>query len=365
MFARIFSKMTLLLIAVMILTAAALPSAASAASPFIDIVSVRSDESVTIRATDFPANVVFTVRMDASGNRAENGIAVATLNSGSGGAFEATIPIPAQLRGVAAITVRLDSTPGWFAYNTFINKSGGTQPQPQQPTQQPTPQPTQQPIPVTGPKPFLSILAVRANEVVEVEARNLPANSTFTVRVGPFKTFFKDYVTTPSVRSDASGVARWTITLPSVVQNAEMITVRIDGAGRYAFNAFKNVSAGTVGGVPVTGGTGSTTGTCQIVTTAPSGSVSPNSDFDLVWTVKNNSTKNWEASSVDYKYVSGSRLHKRGDAYDLPVTVKPGESVRIVVDVKAPGTAGSYATNWAIVQGNTTLCSMSYTMVVK
>lgn len=352
MFARIFSKMTLLLMVVMIITAAALPKAASAATPMIDIVSVRSDESVTIRANDFPANINFLVRMDVSGNRAENGIAAAQLNSGRGGAFEVTIPLPAQLKGVATIAIRLESAEGYYAYNWFTNKTGGSMPQPQ-------PQP--QPIPVTGAKPYLTILAVRANELVEVEARNLPANTSFTVRVGPFSTFFRDYVTTPAVRSDASGIARWTITLPSVVRNVEMVTVRIDGGGRYAFNAFKNVSSGTIGTIPVTG----VTGTCQLVSAAPSGSVSPSSDFDVVWTVKNTSSKNWEASSVDYKYVSGAKLHKHGDRYDLPATVKPGETVRIIVDVKAPATAGSYSTNWALVDSSTTLCNLSYTLVVK
>lgn len=360
MFKRIFSKMTLLLMLVMILTAAALPTAASAAAtPLIDIVGVKPDESVTIRANDFPANVDFIVRMDASGNRGENGLPVASLNSGRGGAFEATIPIPAQLKGVATIAIRLESKPGWFAYNWFTNKVGGVQPTPQPaPTVQPTAQP--QPVPVTGPKPFLSILAVRSNELVELEARNMPANTNLTVRVGPFVNFYRDYVTTPTVRTDANGYARWTVTLPAVVQNVEMVTVRIDGGGRYAFNAFENVTRGTVGGVPVT-----STGTCQVTSVVPTSSVGTRADLDVVWTVKNTSSKNWEASSVDYKYVSGSKIQKRGDAFDLPATVKPGESIRIVLDVTAPTTAGNYSTNWAIMQGNTSLCNLSYTLKVK
>ncbi len=353
MFTRLFTKTTLLLMVVMVLMAAALPTAASAATPLIDIVRVVPDESVTIRANDFPANVNFTIRMDVSGNRAEDGLAVASLNSGRGGAFEATINIPAQLKGIATIAIRLESKEGWFAYNWFTNKVGGAMP---------TPQPTQpsQPVPVTGPKPYLSILAVRSNELVEVEARNMPAHTDLSVRVGPFTSFYRDYVYAPTVRTDANGYARWTIALPSVVQNVERVTVRIDGGKRYAFNAFKNVTSGTIGGVPVT-----STGTCQITSSVPTGSVGPRADLDVVWTVKNTSNKTWEASSVDYKYVSGSKIHKYGDTYDLPATVKPGESVRVIVDVSAPASVGNYSTNWAIVQSGTTLCSLNYTLVVK
>jgi hypothetical protein len=351
-FRRFFVALTILTILVM-----ALPQQVSAAYPEFDVINVKADESVTIRTYNFPANVRFIVRMDTFGNRAENGIAVAEFNSGNGGAFEATIPIPTQLKGTSSIAIRVDGTGGYFAYSWFTNRTGAYQPQPK-----PTVQPTKPPIPVTGSKPYITFTGVKANEAVTVEARNLPANTTFNVRIGPYYTFFRDYVTAPSIKSDANGYALFTITMPSVVQNAEMITVRIDGGGRYAFNAFKNITGGTVGGggsIPVT------SGSCTIVSTAPTGTVARGADLDMVWEVKNTSKKNWEASSVDYKYVSGSKFYKRVDRYDLKQTVKPGETVRIVVDVIAPQTAGSYTTNWALVEGSTTLCNLSYTLRVR
>jgi len=350
MFTHLVSRFTRLSLGVLILAvlALALPGTVSAAYPTFDIIDVKADQSVTIRTYNFPANMRFIIRMDvsASGNRAENGIAVAELNTGLGGSFEATIMIPAQLKGTSTIAIRLDSAEGFFAYNWFTNRTSDVV--------QPVP------IPVTGAKPYLTFTDVKANESVTVEARNLPANTTFTVRVGPYSTFFRDYVTAPSIRSDANGYAVWTISLPSVVKNVEMITVRIDGSGRYAFNAFKNVTGGTTGGgIPVT------SGSCQVVSATPTTSVSAGADLDVAWTVKNNSTRTWNVSSVDYKYVSGASFHKRGDRYDMRQSVKPGETVKVVVDVVAPNTAGSYTTNWALVEGSSTICSMSYTLRVR
>jgi hypothetical protein len=52
---------------------------------FIDVVSVKADDTVTLRFRGAPANRVFTIRMDVAGNKALNGIVVADTNSGAGG----------------------------------------------------------------------------------------------------------------------------------------------------------------------------------------------------------------------------------------------------------------------------------------
>lgn len=345
MFSRLVSRFTRLILGglILVVTALAMPAQVSAATPSIEIVAVKADESVTFRTADFPANTKFLIRMDTGNTRAENGIAVAELNSGNGGAFEATVAIPAQLKGTRTIAIRMESDSGYFAYNWFTNNTSTTN------------QPGT--IPVSGAKPSLTFGEIKANEWVVVEARNLPANTRFTVRVGPFQTFFRDYVTAPSVTSDANGYARFTVTLPSVVQNVDMVTVRIDGGGRYAFNAFKNVTGGA--GIPVT------SGACQVISAVPTGTVGPRADLDVVWEVKNNSSRTWDMSSVDYIYVSGTKFHKYGDRYDLRQSVKPGETAKIVVDVTAPATPGSYTANWALVEGGTTICNLSYTLRVR
>ncbi len=336
-------SMAAMLLALMVLS---LAKPVSAATPFITIAAVKVDETVTVHTRDFPANINFTVRMDVAGNNAVDGIVVGQTNSGIGGAFAVTYKIPAELRGVSIIAIRFESAEGWFAYNRFVNHT--TPNTPVEPA----------PIPVTGTKPTLSFTGVESNKTVTVEARNLPANTTFSVRVGPYYTFFRDYVYAPSVTTDASGYVKFSINLPDVVKDVALVTVRLDGSGRYAFNAFKNVTSGT--SIPVTSG-----GACQIVSVTPSSPISRSGDFDAVWTIKNTSTKTWDANSVDYMFVSGSKLQKYEARYDLNQTVKPGETVKVVVDMIAPSTAGFYTVNWALVNSNTTLCNLALNLRVQ
>ena len=250
-----FSKVFLALLLVMVVSLS-LAGPASAADPRISVIAVKADELITVRTSDFPTNVGFTIRMDVAGNLGIDGIVVGSTNSGIGGAFDVSYRIPAELRGVQTIAVRFESDQGYYAYTWFNNRTSGTS-TPGSSTGNPNP------IPVTGAKPSLTFIGVKANDSVTMEARNLPPHTTFTVRVGPYYTFFRDYATMPSVVSDAYGVARFTIDLPDVVMDESLVTVRIDGGGRYAFNAFRNIDSGTVddgGSIPVT-----STGTCQVV----------------------------------------------------------------------------------------------------
>lgn len=91
----------------------------------------------------------------------------------------------------------------------------------------------------------------------------------------------------------------------------------------------------------------------------------PRADFDAKWVVKNTGIETWDASGMDYFYSSGARMEKHGDRFDLPKTVKPGETVEIVVDMLAPADAGRYTTTWAIGQGGITACFMSVTIDVQ
>lgn len=350
-FSRAF--MAVMVLAVLALS---LPRPVSAASPSFSIIAVKANEQITIRTQDFPANVNFTIRMDVAGNLAIDGIVVGQTNSGIGGAFEAIYRIPAELKDVQTIAIRFESKEGYYTYNWFNNRTTGAVS---------TPAPA--PIPVTGAKPTLTFTGVKSNAAVTVEARNLPANTTFTVRVGPYYTFFRDYVIVPSVKTDGNGYVKFTITLPDVVKNVQLVTVRLDGGGRYAFNAFKNVDGGIISPTPttVTPAPVVTTGTCQIVSVTPGSSVLTHADYDVVWTIKNISNKTWDGNSVDYKYVNGTKMQKRGDYFDLHQTIKPGDTVKVTVDMVAPASTGTYYANWALVQGSKTLCNMPLTLSVK
>lgn len=90
--------------------------------PTFLISSVVKDSSVTISAVNFPPGQTFTVRMGAFGTLGIGGTTITTYDSGSGGSFTATYPIPAALAGNAKIAIRLESSTGYYyAYNWFYN----------------------------------------------------------------------------------------------------------------------------------------------------------------------------------------------------------------------------------------------------
>ncbi|MBW6472165.1 MAG: hypothetical protein K0B14_03485 [Anaerolineaceae bacterium] len=249
-----------------------------------------------------------------------------------------------------------------------------------EPTQEPLPSSTPLPtattvilptaIPATPtatateqPKAIITITGVEKNTAVTVQADNFPENQVFKIRVGPFDTFFRDYVEVGTINSGNGGTFKFTVLLPGVVKDVERVTVRLDSkAGVFAYNYFKNVTSGSIPAIA----TPVTSSICEVtVSPALSTVVSPGYDFDVIWTVKNISGKTWELGTVDYKYIRGTEMHKYENHYDLNEVVKSGDTVKIRVDILAPHSTGTYTTNWALVQGNTILCNLPLTIIVK
>jgi len=102
---------------------------------------------------------------------------------------------------------------------------------------------------------------------------------------------------------------------------------------------------------------------CEVISTSPTDSIKVRENFDAVWTVKNTSGQEWRTDTVDYKFISGTKLREK-DRYDLTETIKYGETGRIIVDMNAPDQPGIYSTNWAIISGNKTLCNLTMTINV-
>ena len=228
------------------------------------------------------------------------------------------------------------------------------------PTQIPA---TPTPLPTEEPKAIITILAIEKNKAISVQADNFPANQVFKIRVGPFDTFFKDYVEVGTINSGNGGTFKFSVLLPDTVKDVERVTVRLDStSGIYAYNYFKNSTSGTISAdaTPVT------SPLCTISTSPNANTVMDKGyDFDAVWTIKNTSGSTWDSGTLDYKYIRGSELHKYKDIYDLNVKVESGDKVTVKVDMLAPNNAGTYSTNWALVQGNKVICNLPLTIVVK
>ncbi|MDX9991294.1 MAG: transporter substrate-binding domain-containing protein [Anaerolineales bacterium] len=102
---------------------------------------------------------------------------------------------------------------------------------------------------------------------------------------------------------------------------------------------------------------------CVVTKVLPTDAIKVRENFDAVWTVRNISGQEWRTDTVDYKFISGTKMHEKS-SYDLTQTIKDGESANIIVDMNAPDQPGFYSTNWAIVAGNKTLCILTITVRV-
>jgi hypothetical protein len=95
--------------------------------PVITITKVVRDGEVTFQTYNYPANVDFSVTMGAMYTRGIGGIHVGDFNSGAGGSFAVTMPIPAALAGSSQISIRAQSHHpmpyAFYSYNWFFNNS--------------------------------------------------------------------------------------------------------------------------------------------------------------------------------------------------------------------------------------------------
>lgn len=86
--------------------------------------------------------------------------------------------------------------------------------------------------------------------------------------------------------------------------------------------------------------------------------------FDATWTVRNTGSKNWGKNSIDFKYISGTKMHTYGDAYDLAKDVGPGQSITLIVDMISPKQKGYYTAVWGLFRGSQSFCKLSITINV-
>ena len=105
---------------------------------------------------------------------------------------------------------------------------------------------------------------------------------------------------------------------------------------------------------------------CQVMSVIPANgtTMAGRTDFDAIWRVRNNGQRNWNKDDVDYLFLDGDRIHTV-ESYDLPDTVRIGETVDLIVDMVAPKNSGSYTTNWTVRVDIRNFCMMSLTIVVQ
>lgn len=99
-------------------------------------------------------------------------------------------------------------------------------------------------------------------------------------------------------------------------------------------------------------------GSCSVTAQEPPDNsyITAGQSFDVQWTLKNQSPQVWRSDSVDIRWVGGDKLGVSQTAYDLPYDVSPGSMLVIPVKMVAPTQGGAYTSNWALVNGATTIC---------
>lgn len=99
---------------------------------------------------------------------------------------------------------------------------------------------------------------------------------------------------------------------------------------------------------------------CKLTSTSPVAGtkIKINTDFDAVWKVTNSGTKAWEIGYLDLKYISGTKMQTVADIFDISSAVPVGGELTLIVDMKAPSTAGKYTAQWAVTMSGTVICTL-------
>ncbi len=205
--------------------------------PTFSITDVVLDSKVTIKAYNLPKDIDFKVLMGKYGTLGIGGTEVATTNSGSGGTQSFTYDIPAGLKGLDRIAIRMEAKTGvpYFAYNWFWNNTSAA------------PVVTSTPVVPTGYTgyPTFSIVAVVKDSKVTVKTYNLPKDTDFKVSMGVFGTLGLGGTVVATTASGAGGSQEFTYDIPSGLKGLDRIAIRMDSTSSpyYAFNWFWNNDA--------------------------------------------------------------------------------------------------------------------------
>jgi hypothetical protein len=86
--------------------------------------------------------------------------------------------------------------------------------------------------------------------------------------------------------------------------------------------------------------------------------------FTVGWKLTNTGSQTWTPGSVEFTYVSGTRMH-RESVEQLETSVPPGQSVILTAEMRAPSNSTGYRSYWSLRQGDVYFCRVSVSIYVK
>ena len=186
------------------------------------------------------------------------------------------------------------------------------------------------PFPTTDPNAINTIIAQTANAALTMTAANAPPTTT----------------STPTPHNTEPPSPTVTVTFVFI----------LPGLGPTGTATVEEISSGN----------SNSDYACTLFSTEPLNgtTIAPRADFVATWGVKNIGKKGWFRATMDYKYVSGDKLHEVA-SYDLPKGVDPGKNVFLTVDMATFKDSGTYTTKWALVEDDHFFCPMTITINVK
>jgi hypothetical protein len=208
----------------------------STTTPFTNILNVVPDGEVTLQVFNFPPDKDFIVKMGPMGTRGINGFVIGTQNSGEGGSFIATYPIPPQLYGSDMISIRMESTSSdHFVYDYFQNKDGFSSDASGDPSNGDWVLPA-------GTHPNTQVVGVVQGGSVTIKGTNFTLNDTYTVRMGAIGTQGVGGIVVDSYVTGSSSSFTATFTIPASLQSAAKIAIRFESNNSpyYAYDWFYN-----------------------------------------------------------------------------------------------------------------------------
>ena len=336
------------LILIMILgTQVASASNSALVIPTFKITAVDQDNTVTIKAQNFPVNDEFKVTMGKYGTLGIGGVVVGTQNSGTG-SFTATYTIPASLAGSTRIAIRLQSpTSHYYSYNWFWNNdhpttSGGS-----------TTPTTTWGYPPAGANtiPNTSVTAVTPGVDVTVKGTNFTTTDTYNVFIGKFGTKGVGGVKVGTQTTDASGKFTGTYSIPAALKDEAKLAIRFvsPATGYYAYDWFTNQGSSgstttTTWGYPPAGANTIPTFSITAVVkgdtvTIKAKNFTTNDSYKV--TMGAFGTKGVGGVLVDTQATDGTGAFTA--TYSIPASLK--NNTKIAIRLQSP-TTGYYSYNW-------------------
>ncbi|MFN2194742.1 MAG: LysM peptidoglycan-binding domain-containing protein [Anaerolineales bacterium] len=190
----------------------------------VSATQVHEDKDVTLSGKNLANNSRYSVYMVRYGKDNSLAVPAGFVTTNSSGAFTSTVRLPKKMVDVAKITVILRNSSGDIASNWFINadSSGNTGGK-------------------NAPSFNISVSDVEKGDWVQIKTSNLPANVTFSVRIGAQGSKGEKGILVGTLRDD-DGSVKATFDIPAELADRSKLDIRVENTalGIYAYATFQN-----------------------------------------------------------------------------------------------------------------------------